>query len=106
MNRTPYRRANKRESQVTFLKVLFGTKIQADHQEELFKIDHWMNRYLIHPSSLWRRLWDTVAILLVVYTTFVLPARTAFLWEVRSRSQKQNAGVGELALLERTRWSK
>eukprot|EP00873_Tetraselmis_striata_P006068 jgi/Tetstr1/426332/TSEL_016645.t1 len=35
---------------------------------------------VIHPLSKFRNYWDFIVILLVIYTTLVLPVRTAFLW--------------------------
>uniref|UniRef100_A0A7S1SIN5 Cyclic nucleotide-binding domain-containing protein n=1 Tax=Tetraselmis chuii TaxID=63592 RepID=A0A7S1SIN5_9CHLO len=35
---------------------------------------------VIHPLSKFRNYWDFIVILLVIYTSLVLPVRTAFLW--------------------------
>ena len=63
---------------------LFGTQTQVEEEENNDPLNEfWMNKYVVHPESPLRRNWDMFAILLVVYTVFVLPTRTAFFWQVR-----------------------
>uniref|UniRef100_A0A7S0RFV4 Cyclic nucleotide-binding domain-containing protein n=1 Tax=Pyramimonas obovata TaxID=1411642 RepID=A0A7S0RFV4_9CHLO len=70
------------QKQSSLILKLFGTQTQADEEEEYEQTNAlWMNKYVVHPESPLRRNWDMFAILLVVYTVFVLPTRTAFFWQ-------------------------
>jgi len=76
-------RANMDE-EASLMRVLFGsTEAEEDSDTDTIRVeDHWMNPFLVHPDSSMRHRWDLCAIALVIYTTFLLPARTAFLWEM------------------------
>ena len=80
------------DEETSLMRVLFGSiEAAEDEDSNVIRVEnHWMNPYLVHPDSSKRHRWDLIAILLVIYTTFLLPARTAFLWEVRPTQQGGN----------------
>jgi hypothetical protein len=75
---------------------LFGTTKSdrdAEDADTVVSKEHPLNQYVFHPDSNARRNWDMIAIFLVIYTVFVLPTRTAFLWQVCSRTKSLIACV-------------
>lgn len=67
-------------------KKLFGTSETA--VEELLPAK--LAKYVVHPTSVLRRNWDSVAFFLVVYTVIVLPVRTAFFWEKMGEKSEES----------------
>eukprot|EP00242_Pyramimonas_sp_CCMP2087_P005227 CAMPEP_0198200488 /NCGR_PEP_ID=MMETSP1445-20131203/3492_1 /TAXON_ID=36898 /ORGANISM="Pyramimonas sp., Strain CCMP2087" /LENGTH=764 /DNA_ID=CAMNT_0043870575 /DNA_START=373 /DNA_END=2667 /DNA_ORIENTATION=- len=77
------RTSQKLHVQSNLILKLFGSNEATDEAQLKTQAveQHWMNKYVFHPEATARRNWDMIAICLVVYTVFVLPTRTAFLWQ-------------------------
>ncbi|KAK3249980.1 hypothetical protein CYMTET_40621 [Cymbomonas tetramitiformis] len=68
-------------------KKLFGTAASDMVEED---IPAKLAKYVVHPTSVLRRNWDSVAFCLVVYTVIVLPVRTAFFWEKMGEQSEES----------------